>query len=209
MAEKPKTAAELRQELAEAEARERAENEKNRKAYETLKDETVTTLCRDAITLNAALADFKEQAFTDTQEVYKLLQEYSGRHRDGKGNFTIESKDGQYRVSYKRQGKSHFDERSHQAEKHIIDFFNSKYEGDQNTKEMIMALLERKKGALDINLIQKLYQFEDRFDDVNWKKGISLLKESYSYNHSKDYINFEHKDSRGEWKSIVLQFTNV
>lgn len=204
-----RSAADIRKELEEAEAYERAQRDSNRQAYEALRDETVTNLCKLAIDLNTQLREFKRKAFDDAQSVYNLLQEYSARHNDGKGNFTIDSKDGNFRMNYKRQGKPNFDERSHQAEKHIIDFVNSKFGDDKDTKEMIMALLERKQGALDINLIQKLYQFEDRFDDENWRAGIKLLKESYSYNHSKDYIRFEQKNSIGEWEPITLQFTNV
>jgi transposase InsO family protein len=67
----------------------------------------------------------------------------------------------------------------------------------------------RKKGELDINLVQKLYAMEDRFQDENWKRGIELLKESYSFSHSKDYIGFEVKNDKGEWLPINLQFSNI
>ena len=141
------------------------------------------------------------------QTMYQLLQEYSSRHADGKGNFRIEVDN--LRISYKRQGKPTFDEKADQAEKHIIDFVNTKFANDPDTKDLIMSLLERKKGDLDINLIQKLYAMEDRFTDESWKKGIELLKESYHYSHSKDYIGFEERDAKGEWQTINLQFSSL
>ncbi|WP_417366827.1 DUF3164 family protein [Flavobacterium beibuense] len=193
--------------VTELEAELRAAKEAQRIAYETLKTETVETLCLKAIELNGGLIAFKKLAFDSMQTVWELLKEYSARHNDGKGNFKIEH--GDFRVSYKRQGRPTFDERSHQAEKHIIDFVNSKFEDDKDTRDLIMSLLERKAGELDINLIQKLYQMENRFNDENWKKGIELLKESYSYSHSKDYINFEQRDKNGEWQGISLQFSNL
>ena len=70
-----------------------------------------------------------------------------------------------------------------------------------------MSLLERKKGDLDIQLVQKLYSMEDRFDDENWREGIRLLKESYSYNHSKDYLSFFKKGNNNEWEGINLNFS--
>lgn len=183
------------------------QQEKLKKDYEDLKKETVMSLCADAIFLNEKLKCFKTKAFSDMQTVYEILKEYSNRHKDGKGNFQLEH--GNFRVSYKRQGKPHFDERSHQAEKHIIDFVNTKFENDVDTKDLVMSLLERKKGELDINLVQKLYAMENRFQDENWKRGIELLKESYSYSHSKDYIGFETKNDKGEWQTINLQFSNI
>jgi hypothetical protein len=181
--------------------------QKAKQDYENLKSEVVTELCKSAKEINETLEKFKIKAFSDMQTVYDLLKEYSSRHKDGKGNFKIEYQN--YRVSYKRQGKPHFDERSHQAEKHIIDFVNSKFNNDKDTRDLVMSLLERKKDQLDINLIQKLYAMENRFQDENWKRGIELLKESYSYSHSKDYIGFEFKDDKGEWQTINLQFSNI
>lgn len=201
--------ADLEAMLAKRKEGEKSQRDKEREAYEALKDETVTKLVTGAITLNAALADFKVDAFKDAQAVYQVLQDYSDRHSDGKGNFTIENKAKTLRMSYKKQGKPSFDERSHQAEKHIFDFVKNKYVGDKDTSDFIMSLLERKNGSLDIDLIQKLYAMEDRFEDANWKRGIALLKESYTFMHSKDYINFEQKDDKGEWQPIVLQFSRV
>lgn len=177
------------------------------KAYKGLKEDTLANLCNQAIHLNNHLKQFKEKAFNDMNSLYELLQEYSDRHKDGKGNFKIDNQI--FRVSYKKQGKPSFDERSEQAEKHIIDFLTTRYSGDKDTKDLIMSLLERKKGDLDINLIQKLYQMEDRFDNEHWKTGIKLLKDSYSYSHSKDYIRFEKKNDKGAWETINLQFSNI
>lgn len=191
-----------RRNLAKIEAKEKAKND-----YEYLKSETILSLGSKAKHLSGDIKVFKEKAFGDMQTLYTMLQEYSSRHADGKGNFRIEH--GNFRVSYKRQGKATFDERSHQAEKHIIDFVNTKFENDEDTKDLVMSLLERKKGELDINLVQKLYAMENRFQDENWKRGIELLKESYSYSHSKDYIGFEQRNEKGEWQIINLQFSNI
>jgi len=201
------TVAELKAKLAEAEAKEREAKERKRSDYEYLKNETILSLVNKSKHLSNEMKAFKEEAFDDMQTLYSMLQEYSSRHADGKGNFRVEHNN--FRISYKRQGKASFDERSHQAEKHIIDFVNSKFENDVDTKDLVMSLLERKKGELDINLVQKLYAMENRFQDENWKRGIELLKESYSYSHSKDYIGFEERNEKGEWQNINLQFSNI
>ena len=90
----------LRQELAELEAQERADRDKERNAYEALKEDTINELVSKAVTLNAALSDFKKQAFSESQTIYQALQDYSERHSDGKGNFTIENKDRTRRLIY-------------------------------------------------------------------------------------------------------------
>lgn len=199
------TTAELEAELNKRHQNEATEREKKRNEYESLKDNVINDLAPYAKQLSDNLAKFKEKAFSDLGSLYDLLKDYSKRHQDGKGNFKIENEE--YRIQFKRQGKGTFDERSHQAEKHIVDFLSSKYEGDQDTKDLIMSLLERKNGALDILLVQKLYSMEDRFDDDNWREGIKLLKESYSFNLSKDYVSFFSKNENNEWQSINLNFS--
>lgn len=205
--EQPETIEQLEARLAKMKADKTAQQNKEREAYEGIKADTITTLCAAALDLSANLAAFKKTAFSDMQTVYVSLKEYSARHADGKGNFRIQHED--FRITYKRQGKATFDERSHQAERHIIDFVNSKFIDDIDTRDLIMSLLERKKGELDIQLVQKLYAMENRFDHENWKRGIELLKESYQYSHSKDYLIFEQRDENNDWKPINLQFSNL
>ena len=205
--EKKYTSDELKAMLAEQTRLEAEERELKRETYEKLKGETIDELFSIAKEINELLTTFKEKAFKDMGALYALLQEYSNRHKDGKGNFSVENEI--HKIEFKKQGKGSFDERSVQAEKHIIDFLTTKYEGDLDTKDLIMSLLERKKGDLDIQLVQKLYSMEDRFDDANWTEGIKLLKESYKYTHSKDYISFYEKDDNGVWVAINLNFSYV
>lgn len=181
--------------------------DEQRQAYEEMKTDTVISLCTIAKSFSEDLKNFKSNAFESMQTMYAMLQEYSSRHADGKGNFRLEV--GDFRVSYRRQGRATFDEKADQAERHIIDFVNNKFSEDEDTKDLIMSLLERKKGELDVNLIQKLYAMESRFDDEHWRKGIALLKESYQYSHSKDYILFEERNANGDWQTINLQFSNL
>lgn len=198
---------ELEAALAKKKEAERQERENQRKSYESLKKETIEDLAPVAEELSLSILRFRDKAFTQLGSLYELLQDYSKRHQDGKGNFKIENEE--FKILFKRQGKGTFDERSEQAEKHIIDFLNTKYDGDLDTKDLILSLMERKKGDLDINMIQKLYSMEDRFDDENWREGIRLLKESYSFRHSKDYISFFKKGRNNQWEGINLNFSSI
>lgn len=199
------TTEELEAELNERHQQKAIEREQKRHEYESLKSSVINELAPYADQLSANLMSFKKKAFDELETLFDLLKDYSKRHQDGKGNFKIE--DENFKIQFKRQGKGTFDERSHQAEKHIIDFLSSKYEGDVDTKDLIMSLLERKNGALDILLVQKLYSMEDRFDDNNWREGIKLLKESYSFSLSKDYVSFFKKGDNNEWEGINLNFS--
>lgn len=194
--------------LNDRKAKKASELNKKRSDYEALKENTLSGLCNRAIEINHILQVFKTLAFAEMQTLYTLLQEYSSRHEDGGGNFSVDSADGLFRIEYSRQERGGFDERSVQAEKHIIDFVNKQFAGDATTHKLITSLLERKKGTLDINLVQKLYSMENDYQDKNWQEGIRLLKESWNPSDSKDYIRFKQK-IKTEWKLINLNFASV
>lgn len=205
--QKVRTIADIEKELAEARQKAVDEANKKRQNYESIRETTVKGLCSKALELSKSIKSFKNEAFNDMNTLAEILREYSERHASGKGNFRIQF--GDFRVNYKKQGKPTFDERSHIAEGFIKDFIASKFQEDPDTFDLINSLLERKNGEFDINLIQKLYKMESRFDNENWKKGIELMKESYSYEFSKDYITFEEKNSNGEWVNIPLNFSSI
>ena len=194
----------LIQQAKELEAKER---EERKKAYEQMKTDAIIGLITVAKDINERLTEFKQHSFETMDTLHDLLKEYSERNDEGKGNFKIEFEN--FKVTYNKQGKGSYDERATEAEKYIFDFIESRYSGDEGTKEFILSLLERKKGELDPDNIQKLYKYEGKFNDPNFSKACELFRESYQYNHSKDYIRFYEKDERGKWQNILLQFSAV
>jgi len=202
------TADQLEALLNEKRAQENEKKEQERMSYESLKSETIEGLAITASSLSAMLKEFKQKAFDEADTLYKLLCGYSKRHADGKGNFSVENTEGNVRMSFTRKQLGRFDERSVQAEKHIKDFITNRFIGDSDARDMIMGIMERKRGYLDINQIQRLYAMENRFEDTNWKEGIKLLKESWKPTESRTYIRFEIKvDS--EWQLINLDFASI
>ena len=193
--------------IAQAKELDAKEREERKKAYEQMKTDAVIGLITVAKDINERLTEFKQHSFETMDTLHELLKEYSGRHDEGKGNFKIEFEN--FKVAYNKQGKGSYDERATEAEKYIFDFIESRYSGDGGTKEFILSLLERKKGELDPDNIQKLYKYESKFNDPNFSRACELFRESYQYRHSKDYIRFYEKDERGQWKNILLQFSAV
>ena len=199
----PRPISEIEKELAEARKFELQKFDD----YEKLKEETLQELSQKALKVSEIIKDFKKHAFAEMGALHDSLKELSQRHRDGKGNFRPIH--GDVRISYRKQGKVTFDEKAVEAESYIKEFVSQKFHDDLDTMELIVSLLERKNGEFDIKLIQKLYKMEDRFDDENWRKGIRLLRQSYAYEHSKDYIAFEIKSKEGQWIQIPLNFSNI
>lgn len=203
------TTAELTALLQQKQAEETAKRVKAREAYESLRDADVKRMVLEAQGLHDALGKFKMEAFNDIGTLYEMLQEHSARHAGGKGNVTLDSSDGQFRIAFKRQDQTRFDERSTQAEAHIMDFLLEEYPEGSNTSKMIRLMLERKKGELDKNNVLKLMAMKDDFDNANWKKGLELLQESIVPDHTRFYAEFYFRSVDGEWMPIVLNFSRL
>ena len=204
------SAAELKTLLAEVEKTEQDQRAKKRKDYEELRDITVTEMVEKAAEINRIMKGFKVEVRGNLETMYKLLQEHSQRHADGKGSFSMESLDGTMRVSFRRQDNTKFDERATQAEQHILDFLTSQFGDDAPASKMIRKLLERKKGQLEKDEVLKLISMKDDFNNENWRKGIELLQESIVPGETKYYEKFETKSADGqEWKGISLDLARL
>lgn len=197
----------LEQMLEKRKADAKAQRESKKTAYEQLRNETVEKLIPMAASLMDQLKEFKRFAFGEIGAVHELLKDYSERHEKGKGNFRITNADDTMRITFSANEFGYFDERSTQAEKHIIEFLDKQFAGEIQTRDLLRSLLQRSKGRLDINQVQRLYKFEDSYDDANWKEGIRLLKESWTAGKTKWYARFEIQIN-GTWTPIVMDFAS-
>lgn len=193
--------------LKQMQTLENQERQQKQQTYEELKADAVLSLIQIAQNLHEQLADFKKHSFETMESLYEILKEYSGRHADSKGNFKVEFQN--FKIEYSRQERGSYDERATEAEGYIFDFIKNRYADDQATKEFILSLLERKKGDLDPNKIQKLYTYEPKFNDEIFSRACALFRESYKNDFSKDYIRFYQREENGQWKQIILQFSAI
>lgn len=203
------SAKEIKALLVQKQEEERIEREAKKQNYEAIRNDTVERLTAKAQTIHDLLKDFKQEAFNDMGALLEVLQEYSERYATGKGNFTAMNSDGTMKIEFQCHELGHFDERSDPAKKHILDFLNSKFGGDPDTKELYSSLLQSDdNGKLDIKMVQRLYKFEDKWNDENWKLGIKLLKESWTPSQTRQYIRFEIKVN-GVWQAIILDIARL
>jgi len=203
------TLEELQALAAQKAAELQSEKQKSREAYECLRDESITEIVSKAREIHGIMTAFKGESFAGIETLYKMLQDHSDRHANGKGNVTLDTADGSCRVVFKRADYTRFDERATQAEAHIVDFLTSEYPTGSNTAKLIRSLLERKKGALDKNLVLKLIGMKNDFNNENWRKGIELLQESIVPDNTKFYAEYYYRSEDGGWLPVVLNFSKL
>lgn len=202
------TTEELEAMLASRRKAEKADKERKRKEYEATREARVTTLTERAVLLSGQIRAFYEVAFEALIAQREELQIYGKLRANSKGGFSVIAKDGAYKIDFKYQSLSDWDERASKAEELLKDFLSDTVKKkDQTLHDIIVSLLARNNaGNLEFSRIQELYKYEDRYEDPRWVEAIRLLKESYQKKGSKYYINFWVRDEKGTYQPINLNF---
>lgn len=203
----------LRRQLAEAEAEEKRDREQKRSTYETDRETLINDLSADAYQIAVLMLSLKSKSIAGLNDFRARMLEYGDLRRGERNKGSFELKNDQWKITFSSQTIKKFDERAYIAEKKINEFLKSFLrKKDRDTHDFISGLLKRDEetGQFDIDMINRLYKFEDRFDDPNWKEGIKLFKEAYSPYGTTQYVRFYQKnEDTGGWDLLVLDFAKV
>ncbi|WP_149913516.1 DUF3164 family protein [Sphingobacterium cavernae] len=192
------------------EAEQDAQKLKARQNYEALRDDSVSEIVSKAKDVHGIMSAFKKESFEGIETLYKMLQEHSDRHAQGKGNVTLDTSDGKSRVVFRRSDNTRFDERATQAEAHILEFIANRWGNkDDADSKFIKRMLERKNGKLDKNRVLDMISMKDNYDDIHWRKGIELLQESIVPDNTKFYAEYYYRSEDDEWIQIPLNFSKL
>lgn len=197
--------------LAKQKEKERKEKEAKRAEYEQEREELVNEMINQARDLNAQLKVFKE-ASLDAMKAFQLkLEMYGDMRANSKGGFQLTSQDGNRRVQYKFISLSFYDERAAKAEQLLKQFLTDTIKKkDVTVHGIIMDLLEKNKnGQLEFSRINKLYKYEDSYQDPRWKEALDLFKESFQTGESKYDLYYQERDAEGKWQTLNLTFNSL
>ena len=161
------------------------------KEVDLARDELVTTLVKAAEQHSTSLAAFKTEAMgTISAFITESMARYKAKFGGVKGNVTLISFDGRYKVQVQIQDRIAFDERL-QAAKALIDkCLNKLCEGaNPELKAFVDDVFEvDKEGKVSPTRILSLRR--RNIDDKNWKRAMDAISESFSVTGSKAYLRF-------------------
>lgn len=170
------------------------------------RDELVQKLVADAREVSTGLGAFKQQAFADIQAFVDLsAEQYDAKVGGPKGNVTLMSFDGRYKVIRAYQDNIVFDERL-QAAKALIDECLRDWTKESGPE--IRAIIDRafevdKSGKLNEGRILALRRVDIR--DKRWKRAMEAISESIQVVGSKGYIRvYERMGDTDEYRPIAL-----
>jgi hypothetical protein len=161
------------------------------KPVDQARDHLVRELVALAKQLNAALVSGKKRIFGDVAAFADLSAEQYGVPRGGKkGNITLHTFDGQYKLQLATAEALTFDERL-QAAKALIDLCVNEWA--QGSRPEIKVLVQQafqtdKEGDLNVGRIMALRRLE--ITDARWQEAMKAIGESVQVIGSKQYIRF-------------------
>lgn len=156
-----------------------------------MRDDLVLELVKGAEAASASLAEFKQRAFADVAAFVSLSAEKYGVKRGGsKGNVTLYSYDGMYRVTVAVADHMVFDERL-QAAKHLID--ECIIDWSQGSRDEIKVLVQSafdtdKEGKINVGRVLELRRLDIK--DEKWQAAMLAIGESLQVVGSKSYVRF-------------------
>ncbi|CAA0111544.1 Uncharacterised protein [BD1-7 clade bacterium] len=176
-----------------------------------LRDQIVNDLVNDAALINAALKNFKAKAFKDIDDLVEIAADRFGATIGGKkGNLSLTSYDGQYKIQRTVANRLAFTEEIEAAKALILACINRWTAG---ANAHVHALVDRafktnRNGELKTAAILDLLTLE--IDDDEWKRAMDALKESIFVANTAVYVRvYERIGTSEHYRMIPLDLASV
>lgn len=174
------------------------------------RDALVVRLIENVKVVQEQLQQFKALAFGDIAAFVDLsLEQYDVHLGGSKGNVTLYSFNGQFKIVRQIQDSIRFDERL-QAAKILIDECIQSWSADSNDYLKVLvndAFQVDKEGKISTGRVLGLRRHS--IDDPKWKEAMEAIADSIRVVDSKSYVRFYERDEDGKYQAISLDFANV
>lgn len=181
------------------------------KQIDQVRNQLVYDLCRMAETESLALQVFKLAAMTEVAAFVSLsLDEYGVKSGGNKGNVTLLSYDGKYKLVRQMQDKITFGEQL-MAAKALID--ECVHEWAQGANDNIKALVNHafqtdKEGKINTGRVLSLRRLDIK--DTKWQNAMQAIADSMQTASTKPYIRFyKRNDTTLDYVAISLDVAGV
>lgn len=180
------------------------------KEIDKLRDDVVQDIISRAKELRSQMIGVKDIMFGNFHEFVELsAHEYDTKIGGQKGNVSLLSFDGKYKVQIAIQDNLVFDERL-QVAKSLIDECLRDWTKDSN--DNIKAIIDNafavdKEGKINIRRVLSLRSLN--ITDDKWQKAMQAISDATQVISSKEYMRFYERDEYGKYQQITLDFASV
>ncbi|WP_246135527.1 DUF3164 family protein [Pararhodospirillum oryzae] len=176
------------------------------KPLDLLMDQAVRALIGHAETLSGQIARFRGHSFDDVASLLALAaDQYGARIGGAKGNITLTSYDGCFKVQVAVADRLTFGPEL-QIAKALID--ECIVDWSEGARAEIRALVEHafrpdKEGQVSRDAVLALRRVE--IDDERWRRAMDAITDSIRVVGSKSYIRFYRRaDPQAPWQAITV-----
>jgi hypothetical protein len=175
------------------------------------RDDLIYELVNEALNLRKMLRDFRCGANDDIEAFCDLSSEKYGAPAGGKkGNLTLTSFDGKYKIQRAISEVLAFDERL-QAAKALIDQCITRWAKGASSEIRTLvqdAFQVDKAGNINTGRVLSLRRLS--FDDDDWRNAMTAISDSLLVATTRSYLRFyERDDSTGAYLPINLDLANA
>jgi len=180
------------------------------KEIDALRDDLVTSLVEKAKQVQQALAEFKVEAMNQIRDFVDLsAEEYDVKYGGTKGNVSLLSFDGKYKLMRAVGEHRVFDERIQAAKAKIDECIHRWAEGsNDNIKALVEhAFRVNKQGHIDLNSVLNLRSLN--IDDPDWNEAMEAIADSVQVTGTSSYLRIYERQENGQYKQFPLDISKV
>jgi hypothetical protein len=181
------------------------------KPVDMQRHELVVELAEAAKRMHAVLAAFKAKALSDVQAFCELSGEQYGVKQGGaKGNITLTSYDGRYRVQRAVNDCLVFDERLQVAKKLIDECINEWATGSRDEIRAIVQLAFQvdKQGKVSTEKILSLRKLD--ITHAKWANAMQAISDSIQVAATRAYVRiYERETDSDKYNAVELDLSKV
>lgn len=175
-----------------------------------LRDSVVRETITRVIAMQAELAECKQRIMEDLKSFIELSYDRFGVKVGGKkGNVTMTSYDGVYKVMIAINENIYFDERLQVAKELIDECIKEWSEGTRSEIQVLVndAFYVDKQGKINTNRILGLRRLA--IEHPKWQRAMEAITESIQVSGSKEYVRFYKRNKDDGYDQISLDLASL
>ena len=175
------------------------------KDIDKLRDQTVRRIADEAVKMKSVLVDFKSRIRDDILSfVEQSAGQYGVKWGGKKGNISLLTYDGQFKLVIAMNDNITFDERLQVARELIGKCLDKWSKGARAEIRLLVndAFQVDKTGKISTARVLGLRRLDIK--DADWQKAMTAITESLQITGTKQYLRVYERDDNGEYQMIPL-----
>jgi hypothetical protein len=169
------------------------------------RDETVRRIAAEAMKMKDLLAEYKNRIREDVYGFAEMsAAQYGVKWGGKKGNITLTTYDGQFKLVVAMNDNITFDERLQVARELIGKCLKKWSSGSREEIKLLVndAFQVDKQGKISTARVLGLRRLDIK--DADWQRAMTAITESVQVTGTKQYLRVYERDANGEYQNIPL-----